>query len=85
MEKQKETSRLEQGANIALYGRIVKYKDENEWLVQSEYNKQIYFKVKQDGSCECEDSVIGYRCKHYWAVKAKSLIPRAVGEVVAEA
>ena len=85
MEKQKETSRLEQGANIALYGRIVKYKDEDAWLVQSEHSKQIYYKVKGD-ACECADSKFrGITCKHVWAVKAKAMIPRAVAEVVAEA
>ena len=81
MEKQKETSRLEQGANIALYGRIVKYRDEDAWLVQSEHNKQLYYKVK-DGGCECADSKYrGITCKHVWAVKAKTLIPRAEAEI----
>jgi hypothetical protein len=74
-------TRLEQGANIALYGRIVKFRDEEAWLVQSEYNKDMYYKVKQDGTCECGDSKFrGITCKHAWAVKAKYLIPRAKAE-----
>ena len=86
MEKQteKKTTRLEQGASIALYGRIVKYKDENAWLVQSEHNKAIYYKVKDD-KCECADSKHrDIRCKHIWAVKAKSLIPMAEADLRAD-
>jgi hypothetical protein len=82
-QKTARMARLNQGAAIAVFGRVVKYKDEEAWLVQDEYNSKVYYKVKQDGSCECADSKKDIRitCKHFWTVKAKRLLPRAEAEL----
>jgi predicted nucleic acid-binding Zn finger protein len=76
MKQEIETmTRFGHGAKIALYGRIVKVKDENVWWVFSETNPERHYVVKSDGSCTCPSfKYRGGECKHAIAVELRESV-----------
>ena len=80
MKQEIETAtRFGHGAKIALYGRIVKVKDENVWWVFSETKPGQYYIVKEDGSCTCPDfNFRGGECKHAIAVELRESVVQEV-------
>jgi predicted nucleic acid-binding Zn finger protein len=72
-------SRFGQGAKIALYGRIIKVKDKQEWRVFSMTKPGKQYVVKEDGSCNCPDFQFrGITCKHAYGVELKYSVLREV-------
>ena len=80
MKQEIETAtRFGHGAKIALYGRIVKKRDENVWWVFSETKPGVFYIVKGDGSCTCPDfQYRGIQCKHSLAVELKNSVVQEV-------
>jgi hypothetical protein len=68
--KQKTTrSRFNHGMVMATRKRIVKIRYEDAWLVESETVNNKFYKVTEDGQCECPDfQTRGLTCKHMWAL-----------------
>jgi hypothetical protein len=66
-EKAKKQSSQSKGFVIAATRRIVKVRDEDAWLVESEKIDNKFYKVTVDGNCECYDGKYNV-CKHVWAV-----------------
>ena len=76
------TSRLEHGVWIAVNRRIVPHKDGNAWFVQSESHADFFYKVTEDGHCECPDNALfNHICKHVYAIMVKDAIPRLEREI----
>ena len=74
--------RFAEGAKIALYGRIVKVKDKQEWWVSSMTKSSTHYIVKEDGSCTCPDYMFrGVQCKHVIAVDIRFSVMRTVREI----
>ena len=72
-------TRFGQGAKIALYGRIVKVKDKQEWWVSSMTKPSTHYIVKDDGSCTCPDYQFrGLECKHAIAVEIRYSVVQEV-------
>lgn len=68
-EKAKKQSRYSKGAVIAASRRIFKVHGEEAWLVESEIVDGRYYKVTEDGVCECPDyQYRGQICKHTYAI-----------------
>jgi hypothetical protein len=62
-------SRYDKGVVIAASRRIFKIKGEEAWLVESETTDDKFYKVTEDGVCECPDSQYrGQVCKHTSAI-----------------
>jgi hypothetical protein len=81
----KTTNRFRDGIHIALNRRIVKVRGENAWFVQSQTDESKYYKVTEDGKCECPDHFFrGEVCKHHRAVQALDGVDRARAEVKKE-
>ena len=68
--KQKTTrSRFNHGMVMAASKRIVKIHGEFVWLVESETTDNKFYKVTEDGQCECPDfRARGLTCKHMWVL-----------------
>lgn len=65
----RKQSRYSKGAVIAASRRILKVHGEEAWLVESETADDKFYKVTEDGTCECADSKFrGQICKHAWAL-----------------
>jgi predicted nucleic acid-binding Zn finger protein len=80
----KKETRLERGARIALYGKIIKVRGQDAWFVFSETQAGKHYTVTEDGTCDCSDFVNrGVTCKHFWAVVAKDGVQRVRKEVKA--
>jgi hypothetical protein len=72
-------TRFGQGARIALYGRIVKVHDKQQWWVFSETKPEKFYVVKEDGSCTCKDYKFrGGECKHAIAVEIRYSVVQEV-------
>lgn len=82
-QEMQEATRFAQGAKIALYGRIVKVKDKQEWRVFSmTHPNQEPYTVKEDGSCNCPDYQFrGAMCKHAYGVDIRYSVMRTVREI----
>lgn len=64
--------RTQKGEFIANNLRIIKVKGEDAWLVESQTNPGDFYKVKEDGECECPDYQNRHNvCKHVRGVVAK--------------
>jgi hypothetical protein len=62
-------SRYNHGKVIAESRRILKAHNEDSWLVESEVTDDKFYKVTEDGTCECPDfQRRGLTCKHMWAL-----------------
>jgi hypothetical protein len=67
-------SRYNHGKAIAEDRRILKAHYEDSWLVELEMTDDKFYKVTEDGTCDCMDfQNRGGCCKHMWA-----LIRRAI-------
>jgi hypothetical protein len=65
----RKQSRYSKGAVIAVSRRIIRTNDEEAWLVESETTDNKFYRVTEDGECECPDHTIrGQTCKHFWAL-----------------
>ena len=77
MDELKQTTRLERGAEIALYGKIIKVKNQDVWWVWSRTKPDVHYEVTEDGICTCPDHKYrGVTCEHFWAVVAKDGVNR---------
>jgi SWIM zinc finger len=66
--KQKQ-SRYSKGVVIATSRRILKVHKKEVWLVESETTDDKFYKVTEDGTCDCMDfQSRGGPCKHMWAL-----------------
>ena len=64
----KKQSRYSKGVVIATSRRILKVHNEDAWLVESETTDDKFYKVTDDGTCDCKDfQTRGGICKHIWA------------------
>jgi hypothetical protein len=71
--KRKQT-RYSKGVVIAASRRIIKVHGEKAWLVESEITDDKFYKVTEDGNCECPDHRIrGQTCKHFWALVRRTV------------
>jgi hypothetical protein len=60
-------SRYSKGIVIAASRRILKVRNDDAWLVESEGIDDKFYKITQDGTCDCMDFQIrGGICKHMW-------------------
>jgi hypothetical protein len=67
-------SRFSKGVVIAASRRILKVHNEDAWLVESETIDDKFYKVTEDGVCECPDHIIrGRTCKHFWAIVRRTI------------
>jgi predicted nucleic acid-binding Zn finger protein len=74
-----QMTRFGHGAKIALYGRIVKVKDKQQWWVYSETKPEQFYVVNEDGSCTCPDFQFrGGECKHAIAVEIRYSVVQEV-------
>ena len=65
----KKKSRYSKGIVIATSRKILKVHDEDSWLVESEITDDKFYKVTEDGTCDCMDfQNRGGPCKHMWAL-----------------
>ena len=65
----KKQSRLSKGVVIASTRIIVKVNNENAWLVESEKTDGKFYKVTEDGECECYDNSVSHNvCEHVHAI-----------------
>jgi hypothetical protein len=65
----KKQSRFSKGVVITASRRILKVHGEDAWLVESETTDDKFYKVTEDGTCECPDHQIrDQTCKHFWAL-----------------
>ena len=65
----KKQSRFSKGVVIAASRRILKVYNEEAWLVESEKADDKFYKVTEDGKCDCMDSQKrGEICKHMLAL-----------------
>jgi hypothetical protein len=65
----KKQSRYGKGVVIAASRRILKVHNEDAWLVESEATDDKFYKVTEDGICDCMDfQNRGGPCKHMWAM-----------------
>jgi hypothetical protein len=70
----KKQTRYRRGVVIAASRRILKIQGEKAWLVESETTDGKYYKVTEDGTCECPDNQFrGKICKHTWAIIRKTV------------
>jgi SWIM zinc finger len=66
---ERKQSRFSKGVVIAASRRILKVHGEEAWLVESETTDDKFYKVTEDGTCDCKDFEIrGGPCKHVWAL-----------------
>ena len=78
MSKQTD-SRFAAGAEIALYARIIKVKDKDEWWVFSLTDPEIHYIVTADGTCTCKDFFHRrLKCKHIWGVEIRHTVVQEV-------
>ena len=74
-----QMTRFGHGAQIALYGKIVKVHDKDQWWVFSESKPWVYYVVNGDGSCTCPDfQYRGGECKHAIAVELRYSVVQEV-------
>lgn len=80
MKQETQTAtRFGQGAKIALYGRIVKVHNKQQWWVFSETKPGQFYVVSEDGSCSCPDFQFrGIQCKHVYAVELRYSVVQEV-------
>lgn len=65
----KKKSRYSKGIVIATSRKILKVHDEDSWLVESEITDDKFYKVTEDGACDCMDfQNRGGPCKYMWAL-----------------
>lgn len=65
----KKQSRYNKGIVIAKSRRILKVHNEDAWLVESGNIDDKFYKVTEDGTCDCMDfKNRGGPCKHMWAL-----------------
>ena len=77
-----DVTRFGQGAKIALYGRIVKVKDKQQWWVYSMTKPEQFYIVSEDGSCTCPDYKFrGVQCKHAIGCDIRFSVMRTVREI----
>ena len=70
----RKQSRYSKGAVIAVSRRILKVHGEEAWSVDSETVEGKYYKVTEDGVCECADSKYsGEICKHVYAIFRRAI------------
>jgi hypothetical protein len=70
----KKQSRYSKGAVIAASRRILKVHKKEVWLVESETTEDKFYKVTEDGTCDCMDfQNRGGPCKHIWALIRKGI------------
>jgi hypothetical protein len=70
----KKQSRYSKGIVIATSRKILKVHNEDSWLVESEATDDKFYKVTEDGTCDCMDfQNRGGRCKHMWALIRKGI------------
>lgn len=78
-QEMQEMTRFAEGVKIALWGRIIKVKDKQEWWVYSMRIAGKHYVVKEDGSCDCPSfQYHGPMCKHAWGVEVKYSVLREV-------
>ncbi|MGI8832651.1 MAG: SWIM zinc finger family protein [Nitrososphaeraceae archaeon] len=69
LEVMNKQSRYGKGVVIATSRRILRIHNEDAWLVESETTDDKFYKVTEDGTCNCKDFEIrGGLCKHMWAL-----------------
>jgi hypothetical protein len=62
-------TRYSKGIVIATSRKILKVHNEDSWLVDSETADDKFYKVTEDGTCDCMDfQNRGGPCKHMWAL-----------------
>ena len=67
-------SRYSKGVVIAASRRIFKVKGEEAWLVESETIDDKFYRVTEDGVCECPDHQRrGQVCKHMYAIFRRAI------------
>ena len=67
--KKTTRSRFSHGMVLAVSRRIVKVHNEEAWWVESETTDNKFYKVTEDGECECPDFQRGgFTCKHTCAL-----------------
>jgi hypothetical protein len=70
----KKQSRYSKGIVIATSRKILKVHNEDSWLVESETTDDKFYKVTEDGTCDCMDfQNRGGPCKHMWALIRKGI------------
>ena len=70
----RKQSRYSKGVVIAASRRIFKVKGEEAWLVESETIDNKYYKVTEDGECQCPDfQNRGQICKHMYAIFRRAI------------
>jgi hypothetical protein len=68
-DKKTTRSRLSRGIVMAVSRRIIKVHNEDAWLVESETTDDKFYKVIEDGECECPDfQRREFTCKRMWAL-----------------
>ena len=67
--KKTTQSRFCRGMVLAVSRRIIKVHNEDAWLVESETADDKFYKITEDGECDCPDfQRRGFTCKHMWAL-----------------
>ena len=70
----RKQSRYSKGVVIATSRRIFKVKGEEAWLVESETIDDKFYKVTEDGVCQCPDNQRrGQICKHMYAIFRRAI------------
>ena len=70
----RKQSRYNKGVVIATSRKIFKVKGEEAWLVESETTDSKFYKVTEDGVCECPDfQNRGQICKHMYAIFRRAI------------
>ena len=77
-------TRFGQAAQIALYAKMIKVKDEDAWWVYSLTNPLKHYVVTADGSCTCPDyHWRGGECKHALGLRLRFTVMHEIREVEA--
>jgi hypothetical protein len=65
----RKQSRYSKGAVIAASRRILKVHGEESWLVESGTTDGKFYKITENGECECADSKYRHElCKHAYTI-----------------
>jgi hypothetical protein len=74
-QKAKKQSRYSKGAIIAASRQIFKIKGEDSWLVESETTDDKFYRITEDGTCDCMDfQNRGGPCKHVWSLIKRGIV-----------
>jgi len=70
----RKQSRYSKGVVIAASRKIFNVKGEEAWLVESETKDNKYYKVTEDGECQCPDFQNRRQiCKHMYAIFRRTI------------